>query len=120
MKHLIILILAVLGIAILPSCSLAPGQQQQLMRAANLALAVGEMSGKVSPGQAALVRKHGALILEAGDDREAALAALGNAAVDVAVERGAITDAEAEKLRAAGQVPLVPDSIGAADMTLSK
>lgn len=117
MKHILLLIVCALGLI---SCALTPDQQSALMRAANVALAVGEMSGKVSPKQAALIRQHGALILEASDNREATLAALGNAAVDVAVVQGALTQAEADKLRAAGQVPLSADSIGVPEMTISK
>lgn len=122
MKTPLILLLSIIliGLLGLASCAMTPGQKDQLMRAANVALAAGEMSGKVSPAQAAMVRKHGTLILAAGDDREAVLAALGNAAVDVAVERGALSQAEADRLRAAGQVPLAPGPIGAPEMTLSK
>lgn len=90
----------------LSSCA-SEGGQEALTRAANVALAAGVISGRITPAQAAAVQKHGALIL-AAEDGPAKLAAIGLAALDVATETGKLTPEQAAALRAAGTVPLAP------------
>lgn len=90
-------------------------------RLGNVALTAGVISGRITPEQAELVRKHGALLL-AADSREAQVAAISAAALEAAVETGALTADEAERLKAAGKVPVPenPAAVPAGVMTSTK
>jgi len=85
-------------------------QRQQLAATANRALVVAEAFGAVKPVEAAAIRKGGKLLidLDAAGTKEAKIAVLSDAVVDFAQERGAISDVEADQLRAAKVVDLPP------------
>lgn len=87
-------------------------QRQQLAATANRALVVAEAFGAVKPVEAAAIRKGGKLLidLDTAGTQEAKIAVLSDAVVDFAQERGAISDAEADQLRAAKVVDLPLDS----------
>lgn len=114
MKHprffaILLIICSLLPTLLIPSCASDPVERRtQITQAANLALTVGEFTGRVSPKQAALIRKHGVLILDAAEGKQPELIQVSNAAVDIAVETGAITQDQADQLHALGTVPLSP------------
>lgn len=109
MKHalrtLLLLILAIGILPLLPSCT--NDGKAALIRTANVALTGATIAGYVTPAQAELARKHGALILNA-EDGDAKIVAISEAIVEGGIISGKITPEQAADLRAAGTVPLEP------------
>lgn len=114
------LLAALMGLG-LTSCVSSESPEVTLTRLANVGLTAGVLSGRITPAQADLVRKHGALILAASDG-PAKVAAISNAALDAATQAGKLTPEQVEVLRAAGTVPLAPAAVDlpAIDVTSGK
>lgn len=104
---LVMVLAALLGLLLAGVTSCTTEGKAAAARLGNVALTAGVISGRITPAQAELVRKHGALLL-AAETQEAQVAAISAAALEAAVETGALTAADAERLKAAGEVP-VPD-----------
>lgn len=106
----------------LVSCT-TPEGEQVARQAANLALTGAVIGGYITPAQAALVRQHGALILDA-EDGPAKVVAISNAALAGAEASGNLTPEQATALREAGAVPLAapapPGALPVVDVTSSK
>lgn len=98
-------IILALCASLMTSCAGTKEEQQaQLTQWANVAVNV---LAESNPQQAALIRTGGALVIKAvsgGGFNAADASAL---AVDLAVEKGKLTQAQADQLKAAGAVPLV-------------
>lgn len=101
MKHLQLIlqsvaacsVLSILAIIILTSglssCASDPTERrQQISQTANLALAVAEFTGRISPKQAGAARKAGVLLLDASEGKQPTLVQISNTAVDAALEWG--------------------------------
>lgn len=114
MKHSIItrsvLLLALVCACLsLASCTGTQAEKEaQLSKYANIALNAGEVFGAVNPKQAELIRKHGSLVTNALTGGGIKLEDVSNAAVEIAVAKGKLTQAQADQLKAAGEVPLSP------------
>lgn len=112
----------------LVSCG-TPDGESLLRRTANVAITGAVIGGYITPAQAALVREHGALILDAKDG-PAKVVAISNAALAGAEASGHLSPEAAEKLRTAGAVPLAtpapipgsdpPSALPVVDVTSSK
>jgi hypothetical protein len=103
----------------LVSCT-TPEGEQVARQAANIALTGAVIGGYITPAQAALVRQHGALILDAKDG-PAQVVAISNAALAGAEASGNLTPEQAAALREAGTVPLSPPAaVPVVDVTSSK
>ena len=100
------------------SCA-SQSTEETLMRAANVALTAGVISGRVTPAQAEAVQRHGALVLSA-ESGPARLAAIGNAALEAATTAGKLTPEQADALRSAGTVALVVPALPVVDVTSGK
>ena len=111
MKHILLCVIIGVLTAPLSSCvSSQKNSKERLSRIANIALGAAELTGKINPKQAALIRRGGALMLEAFDGGTPAEAEVSEIIVGAAVEAGAITPAQAEELREAGTTPFAPAS----------
>ena len=97
----------------LVACTLTQRRADQLAALANVALVAAEISQRITPGQANLVRAHGRLILDSmtSDKVETKVLAISTAALDYAQAAGKLTTAQAEALREAGTVALAPVTI---------
>jgi hypothetical protein len=104
---LMMVLAALLGLLLAGVTSCTTQGKETVARLGNVALTAGVISGRITPAQAELVRKHGALLL-AAETQEAQVAAISAAALAAAVETGALSSSEASQLKAAGEVP-VPD-----------
>lgn len=110
MKHLLqILLVAIMTMASLPSCSTTKADQAaELSKWANIAITAAELGGQINPKQAALIRKGGQLLLDLSQGKDFDLAAISAIAVEAAVDKGALTPEQAAALASAGAVPLTP------------
>jgi hypothetical protein len=112
MKHILSLLAALAVAFSMTSCTSSQKldlDDAQLASYANIALTAAELGGVVNSKQAAVARAGGKLLLDfkAAPDNEK-LVLLSNVAVDYAVSEGKLTPEQAQALRDAGTVPLVP------------
>lgn len=110
MKHLLqILLVAIIAMASLPSCSTTKADQSaELAKWANIAITAAELGGQINPKQAATIRKGGQLLLDLSEGKDFDLTALSAEAVAYAVDAGKLTPEQAAALQAAGTVALTP------------
>lgn len=80
-------------------------QQAQLSQFANIAVNV---LATTNPDKAVLIRSGGALVTSALSGGGVDAVAASNLAVDLAVDKGKLTQAQADALKAANTVPLNP------------
>lgn len=94
--------------SLMTSCAGSKEEQKaQLTQWANVAVNV---LAESNPQQAALIRTGGALVIKAVNGEGFKAADASALAVDLAVEKGKLTQAQADQLKAAAVVPLAPES----------
>ena len=106
------ILLAVVCALLMTSCSSTGSKADQaaeLAHWANVAITAAEIGGVINPTQAALVRKGGVLVLDQiGSGKQPDLQVISASVIDYAESAGKLTPEQAEALRKAGTVPLVP------------
>lgn len=96
---------AILGLLLLTSCS-SFNSPEKLSQWANVAVTYAEVTGEITPRQAATLRTVGKLVLDEANGKPLDPATISTIAVTEAVQAKKLTPEQAEALIQAGTVPL--------------